>query len=676
MIKAIWKYSLLFLTILISFNHVQTLMAGEKVWIFLQDKGRTSNFINVKGSALGLSERSLKRRQHVLPQSELIDKKDLPLNPHYLTQLKAMGLQIHVESRWLNAVSAILSPAQLEDIRSLHFVQGVRAVAYSNRNFPVVKSPVFSQGHSTQTDHNYDYGTSRTQNKMIRVPDVHDLGITGSGVLIGMIDTGFDFRDRAVFDHLDVVAEHDFIWDDDTTTNSAIDPSRQDDHGTETLSVIAGYLPGSLIGPAFQAQFALAKTEWLAWEFRFEEDLWVAGLEWLEAQGVDVVSSSVAYSDFDDGFTYTYDDLNGASCVTTIAAEIAFEKGMIVVNSAGNERNNDWHYIMSPADGKHVFAVGAVDLTGEITYFSSVGPTADGRIKPDVMAMGMGVVAVNPNRDSEYDFFYLSGTSFSCPIVAGVCALVLDAHPELTPLEVQDAVRMTSDRSTNPDTLYGWGIVNAYEAIFYHGMIFKDFKLLSELLSDCYTFEINVLSKQGVDPNSVVLHYGESSAVPFENIRMDLVHDSSRFAANLPLSINQDSLRFYIEATDWEGNPSTGPWDAPLRVYTLSDTSNEDIPIPMDQPSAIHLFPNYPNPFNQETHIVFDLNITTHVQLKIYNINGQVVRTLLSKQLSPGFKRVVWDGRDEQGVSVASGLYLSHLKTDKQSRIVKMSLLR
>lgn len=651
------------------------LKSEEKVWIFFQDKGHKAA-TKYASSDLGLTPQSLERRARILPPDALIDSYDLPLCSSYLDRLEALGAEIRVTSRWLNGVSAVLTRAQKHEIREWPFVKAVRPVAYSDMVLPESPLPAGPRRMHSSEEHVYNYGTSRTQNEMIRVPDVHDLGITGSRVMIGMLDTGFDYRDRDVFAHLDVVAEYDFIWDDDTTANGMNDPDRQDDHGTETLSVIAGYLPGMLIGPAFQARYALAKTEWLATETRVEEDNWVAGLEWLEAQGVDIVSSSVAYNIFDEGFAYTYDDLDGRTCVTTLAAEIAFQKGVVVVNSAGNERNDPWHYIMSPADGPHVLAAGAVDLTGEITYFSSVGPTADGRYKPDVMAMGMGVVAANPNRDSDYDFFYLSGTSFSCPLVAGVCALVLDAHPELPPIEIRNAVRRTADRASNPDTLYGWGIVNAYEAVFYHGMIFHQFKWLTDIPTGCPVLEVTVRARQGVDPGSVTLYYGESESMRFQETSMELVRDSTRFSARLPSHLDADRLQFYIEAASPDGDRSTGPWDAPAHLYSLSDTTDKSIPLPEESPLVFRLYPAYPNPFNHDTRIEFDLEAAAEVRLHIYNILGQPVRTLISGSLSPGTKRSVWDGRDDRGLPVPSGVYFARLKTPKQSRIVKVSLIR
>ena len=667
---------LCYLVVLICLGHMPASHANEKVWILFKNKNPVSGSKAVSASELGLSQRCLERRSRVRSYRELIDDQDYPVSSSHLSSLESLGIQIQVESRWLNGVSAVLSSEQKEMVRSLRFVREIRPVAFAIRDYPLTESTACSAVPADPTIHVHDYGISLRQNDQIHVPAVHDLGITGKDVFIGMLDTGFNFRDRPVFEHLNVVAEYDFIWDDDTTANSEDEPTRQDDHGTETLSVIAGYHSGNLIGPAFDAQFALAKTEWLATETRIEEDFWVAGLEWLEAQGVEIVSSSVAYNKFDDGFSYSYKDLDGASCVTTIAAEIAFDKGMLVVNSAGNERNNAWHYIMSPADGEHVLAAGAVDLTGDVTYFSSVGPTSDGRIKPDVMAMGMGVVAANPNRESSSEYFYLSGTSFSCPLIAGLCALVLDAHPELTPGEILEAVRMTADRSFFPDTLYGRGIANAYEAVFYHGMIFRQFKWMYDTRTDAFILQVSIHSKQGVNPNSVICQYRDSKWSPFETVQMELSQDSTRFSADLAGTINPDSLRFYIQAEDGNGVQSRGPWDAPLRVYTLSDTAENEFPVPVDQPDSIVLYPAYPNPFNQTVHLEFDLQTRAEVLLKIFNIHGQVVRTLISRQFDSGTKRATWDGRDERGAILASGVYFARLSILNQTHVIKISLIR
>jgi subtilisin family serine protease len=220
--------------------------------------------------------------------------------------------------------------------------------------------------------------------------------------------------------------------------------------------------PGFMIGTAPHASYALARTEIRAGESRVEEDNWVAAVEWADSLGADIINSSLGYFKFDDGFSYTYEDLDGMTAVTTIAANIASAKGIVVVNSAGNEGNAAWHYVTTPADGFEVIAVGAVDRSGIIATTSSRGPTADGRIKPEFVALGSNVLVIQPGSASSYQ--YQNGTSFASPAVAGAVALLLEVNPSWGPAEVREALMAHASRAGNPDTAgyaYGYGAIDA-----------------------------------------------------------------------------------------------------------------------------------------------------------------------------------------------------------------------
>jgi subtilisin family serine protease len=235
-------------------------------------------------------------------------------------------------------------------------------------------------------------------------------------------------------------------------------------HGTSTLSTLGGFMDGQLVGPAFRATFILAKTEDTTRETPVEEDNWAAAAEWAEALGADVISSSLGYLDFDPGFvSYTPADMNGTTAISTRAAELAAARGVVVVNSAGNSGLNPLHNTLgAPADGAHVLAIAAVTSTGERASFSSVGPSSDGRIKPDVAAQGQAV-KVAGSRAGQYNFS--NGTSFSCPLTAGVVALILQAHPDYSVDQVLRVIRSTAKNAQTPDNLLGYGIVDARAAI-------------------------------------------------------------------------------------------------------------------------------------------------------------------------------------------------------------------
>lgn len=450
----------------------------SKYWVYFRDKGHGGLLKRQQLEALArahLSERAVQRRLKRGSGSSLFDFTDVPVYRDYVRKVRAAGFRVWTVSKWLNAVSVFASPQSIERLRSLPFVKKIEPVNVFIRppigQKSVEKSKASVLGKTIRT-HSLHYGPSFEQDSVIHVPEVHDLGYDGAGVLVGMLDTGFNWKHHKAFQNLKVVAEYDFIHHDSITANEAKDslyfPDKpgQDSHGTETLSSLAGFDPGELIGPAYGASFALAKTEYVPTETRIEEDNWVAGIEWEDSLGADVVSSSLGYLDFDNGFTYDYkSQLDGNTAVTTIAADLAVKKGIVVVNSAGNEGHTRPTTLITPADGDSVIAVGAVRMDGEIASFSSDGPTSDGRTKPDVVAPGVSVYVVSPYTKDRYT--RSSGTSFSCPLTSGVCALILSAYPELKPMQVRDVLRKTANNAKHPDNLYGWGLIDAYKALLY-----------------------------------------------------------------------------------------------------------------------------------------------------------------------------------------------------------------
>jgi hypothetical protein len=263
--------------------------------------------------------------------------------------------------------------------------------------------------------------------------------------------------------HADIVATWDFYNDDPDVEFEEGDHPNQDRHGTSTLGCIAAWAPQNLIGVAYDASFALAKTEHIDHEINAEEDDFVAGLEWLDSLGVDIASSSLGYSRFDVGQdNYTVDDLNGDICITTIACDMAAARGIFVVTSAGN-KGADYNWqgrITSPADGDSVMAVGAVSADSTIAYFSSRGPTADGRTKPDFVAMGQGTLVIDTNPNSGSNYSTGDGTSYSGPLLAGAAALLLQKNPHTLPMDLAALMKANASHSAVPDTAYGWGIVD------------------------------------------------------------------------------------------------------------------------------------------------------------------------------------------------------------------------
>lgn len=420
-------------------------------WVYFLDKPQAFAARTITPTA-----KAMDRRQQ--RASRDLSWYDRNLSKEYVERIKSTGVIIRNQSRWLNAVSIRADEEVLEEIRRFPCVKRIEPVMTYHRLLPesrTILSPLLSRIMDGDT---LDYGYAQAQIEQINMDLVHEAGYYGQNVRVLVLDTGFNLEHPA-FDSLQVIAQWDFVQDDSVTSNQDGDYGSQHNHGTYIMGAIAGYKPGELIGPAFQAEFLLGKTEIVDQEIQLEEDNYVAGLEWGEAMGADVVSSSLGYLDW-----YEYSDLDGNTAVTTNAVDIAVAHGLVCVTAAGNEGSTGWTYIIAPADADSVISVGAVSESGTIAYFSSHGPTYDGRIKPEVCARGLQTATVSPTGDA---YLYVNGTSLSTPLVGGTAAAILSAHPEWTPMQVREAFMMTASQASHPDTLYGWGILNAYAALNY-----------------------------------------------------------------------------------------------------------------------------------------------------------------------------------------------------------------
>ncbi|MCX6641280.1 MAG: S8 family serine peptidase [bacterium] len=445
-------------------------------WIFFHDKqAGTVEKVYVDPYAL--------ERRRVRGSVDLGEDIDRPVSPEYRREvLSFAGVSLRGESRWLNALSIEADSAALIQIAALPCVKGIKAVAYARRatyDGGISKMEIFprlsvnermesqsvddlTQPDPTAPNWRMDrawYGPSLNQARMVNALETHFRGNFGAGVRIAVLDGGFQ-RNHEAFQKMDLIAEYDFINNDENTSfDPAQDGPGQAHHGTATSSVIGGYMPGNLIGLAHEASFILCKTENDAYEKPIEEDNWVRAVEWCEALGADVLSSSLSYKDW-----YTPADYDGLSAPTSRAANIAYELGMILCTSAGNE-GPDHRTLGVPADAEGVLAIGALRPDGDLAAFSSRGPCSDGRIKPDVCAQGVRTACVQPDTWNQYAFW--NGTSLSCPVAAGCLALLVAEHPDWTPAQCYTAIRETASRATKPDNDWGWGLINLEEAIAY-----------------------------------------------------------------------------------------------------------------------------------------------------------------------------------------------------------------
>lgn len=414
-------------------------------------------------SEVEISDKALKRRAKTFKREDnLILFSDLPVYKKYIDELELKN--IRSESKWLNFVSATITPEKAIEISKKDFVRRIDILPKKGKRIEIKNTK------TTKDSIDPFYGSTFEQVNQANVPAVHDLGYHGEGVRLLIIDTGFN-KSHEVFDSLTVVAEHDFIFDDNNVSYDANDViSYQEKHGTACWSIAAGYKPGVLVSPAYRSDFLLAKTEDYVNEGTFEEDWMVAAMEWGEALGADVASISLGYTEFDDpADNYTYEDMDGETTICTLGAKRAAYLGVTICNSMGNSGSTAWKYMSAPADVDSIISVGAVDVNELIASFSSYGPTYDNRVKPEVVAWGVN------NFHAEYtatdDYLRGSGTSYSTPLTAGVACLLLSAHPEWTNMDVREALMMTADRAGDlpyPESdRYGWGLIDALAAVNY-----------------------------------------------------------------------------------------------------------------------------------------------------------------------------------------------------------------
>lgn len=443
------------------------------VLIYLKDKGNLKHLREINASSV-ISERSINRRIKVRKSSNIIDDQDLPIDNSHVQTIASNVVRVRHELKWFNAVSALATKQQIDLLRNLPFVKEIELVGRWKKRIGDEEEQPIKYSDETPTTSGttgLDYGTSYTQVNQIKVPQVHNLGIYGQGVVVGVFDNGFRLLTHESFSSMNIIAQYDFVDHKESVIPN--NPSTGfGSHGVNTLSTIGGYKPGQLIGPAFKASYILARTENDSSETPIEEDNWAAAIQWADSIGVDVTSTSLGYTTYDAPYTsWTWADMDGNTTLVTRAADRAAWLGIVVVNSAGNAGAGDGVHntLGAPSDGDSVIAAGAVTSAGVRTSFSSVGPTSDGQIKPDIMAMGSSVKVASSVYPTQYGL--ASGTSFSCPLSAGVAALILSANPTLTAMEVRDAMRQTASQAGTPDNLMGYGILNTDSAIKYFGAL-------------------------------------------------------------------------------------------------------------------------------------------------------------------------------------------------------------
>lgn len=454
----------------------------QKYIVYFTDKGN-SPFATAQPSSY-LSGKALLRRSR---QNIAIKQTDWPVNPNYVAQVQGTGAIVIYTSRWLNAAVVEATSTQLAAIQGLAcigrntdrqltlvrrpagpiapYIDQVQVSNLASLPSQGAILPIQPQSPNQQVTaatmrraQSLNYGQSGAQMNLIEADSMHDAGFDGTGITIAVMDAGFlNVDQHQAFEHIRnanrILGTYDFV------TNSVGNVYRQNQHGGAVLSIMAGFLDGKLIGPAYGASFYLFRTEDAGSEYEIECANWVVAAERADSLGVDILSTSLGYSTFDNPIAnYTPFDLDGKTAFMSRAATMAAATGMLVVNSAGNYgTNTSWdRKITMPADADSILAVGATNISGIRAGFSSMGNTTDGRIKPDISGPGAGIVVYNPVIPDAIGSS--SGTSFSAPIIAGLAAGIWQAYPTLTAMELRQLLLNASTQASAPDSLLGWGI--------------------------------------------------------------------------------------------------------------------------------------------------------------------------------------------------------------------------
>lgn len=605
---------------------------GLKVWVYFKDKEMTA-------AVLGKTSERLTLKATARRKSIPFDYYDLPVNPNYIDRVRQIGGVDVRPSRWLNAVSTRLTPQQIQQLAAEDFVKKIDVVVtYIRQPEPEITPKEMALAFDSAL-----YGYSYTQNHMLGIDYLQRTYVhtgsdsallNGAGVLIAFFDTGFDVFHPA-FDSLNLIDTWDFI-NNDATVYDNLPTASQREHGTAVLSACATFVPGELIGPAYGADYILAKTEIVNTETQIEEDYWVQAAEWADSLGADIISTSLGYSDW-----YTYADMDGNTAVTTIAADIAASRGILVVNSAGNQGNSTWHFITAPADADSIVAVGAVYSDGDIASFSSYGPTYDGRIKPEVVAMGVGV------RCAYYlgGYTYMSGTSLAAPLIAGSAALILQANPDLRgqPYQLRQRLIENSSYYENPDDHYGYGLPNIVAAASLLGIKIYAVDPIKVLIGEDTMVTCST-------------NYPNPTSVSFKLL------DSTNNMTFVDLGDGTATLAITGEE-DYEGS-----WNYRLAAFAdiFSDTLNFTII------TRLGKTPVYvgPNPFKDSIQVFFGSPLAGDYIIDIYALSGERVFNYRG-QLNP----FCWLGTNQNGQKVASGVYVIRISADGIEEKIKIMKL-
>ena len=677
-LKLLLRFKLFFLLIIAT--SVSVFSQGSTYRIFFKDKGNESF---TKGSLLyektynSLSAKAIERRLKILSEDNIISFEDAELYQPYLNEIEKLGGKILAKVKWENyCVAYIDDESMLNQISELDFIKFIQetssefqtlTINSEHKNLKKQENTLLNIISVENADSlSNKYGATYNFSNMLKVPEVHSLGISGDGVLIGFLDSGFRHKALSALQIIKILSEFDFIYRDSITANQKFDHPLQDFHGSQVLSIAVGNQPQKYLGVAPSATVALAKTENLHYERKIEEDWFYEGVEWLESKGVDIINASLGYATFDSLQTsYIFSDLTGKKAITTRAVNNAAKRGVLFVVAAGNG-GPEPETINTPADADSVLSVGSVNADRTISRFSARGGDALGRKRPHLSAQGGEMLIVNPGNDSI--LVEGGGTSLSSPVISGSSALLLSAFPELTPFEMKQILYRSADKYPNQNNETGYGIPDLYKAIMSYDIVISP-----PLFTNIHHFQRVTSKISFYEPVSeVVLFVKYSNSQTFEEYPMRYFSDGY-FYADLPLNkFITDTAFGYITAKSGLKNrrmPYKENSTFPILKY------NEHIPFGLKMPdfgtefvenAGSFVFPSTAPRFTDK------INIVT------YSDNGYSLKIFVNDVLG---KQVFSQEIENQGIGVIdreipvsdliSGIYFVNIISSGRNESIK-----
>jgi len=630
--------------------------------VFFKTKGPGSFFEGTEmfeKTLNSLSKKSLERRKKFNGVSKMISIDDVPVYSVYIDSVLTTGVRLHHTLKWQNYIVVDADSLQMVTISKLPFVKKVQPTS-SKAILTNTSQTTLSLIEQISNCGNYRYGSSFNQISMMNLPPLHSMGFSGTHSTIGVLDNGFIWRNHIGFKHLKRIKEYDFIYNDTITSNESNDVGGQDDHGTVVLGSIAGYMNDSLVGSAPFANYYLCKTEDNKHEKRIEEDHYAAAIEWLEAEGVDISTSSLGYFPYDGSEEIpTYSELDGKTTIVSKVVNTATKKGMICITAAGNSGNN-FRTIISPGDADSVFTIGAVNPEGNPAGFTSRGPLENGKIKPDFAAQGVQVFTVSPQSTEGYT--RVNGTSFATPLFAGAVGVLASAFPELPPYKIRAILKESSSQYTMPDSILGFGVPDVVKAFKKSGIAIAP-PSNYPVYNKYQRVVTNIVSDAPISLKRLhVLFDGET-----EETIYPLVDWNKEYMvyADIPLELFKSSIaKAYITTENanfkkrYPFNDTTFFAIQPQELSITCGVSQEDLPVSVNEAYTSMVVPSVISYDNYATtKVVTMVPSQESLSISIYGILGNEVSTVQIQQPTIGLNWI-----PIQTSSLSSGMYLIVVK--------------